>query len=363
MIPRILKNPNFWLGRPSYDRSPSKLSVTVVIPAWNEEDFIRDTIESVLCQSYQVDIIVVDDSSTDSTPDIVREYPSIRLITTDKNQGSKSRALNYAIPFVKTDIFICVDADTILDEDAVEKLLHAFNDEDTMVASGFVLSKNKENFWESGRFGEYLVGQTIAKSAQQNINSVMIASGCFFAIRTWFLERHKFSERTMAEDMDLTWVAIEHGFKVMFVEDAYCTVSDPRSLRQYDHQVTRWYRGFFQNLKVRNFNLFENSIKLGVVTYAYMFVAFIGLPLFLLAIILAAISNPLSFVVSFAFWSAVVWALVTYKAYKMNADPWNVHRHFFNSMLLSVVLYYVYIRSAFQELVLNKKLDIWIKGH
>lgn len=355
-------NWRFWASQTHYDDTPSKLSVTVVIPAYNEEDFIRDTVESVLAQSYVCDIIVVDDSSTDKTADIVREYPSIRLITTHANQGSKSQALNYAIPYVNTDIFICVDADTVLDEDAVEKLLLAFNDENTMIACGTVLSKSHNNFWQSGRYGEYIVGQTIVKSAQQNANFVMVASGCFFGIRVPFLKKHMFNNRTMAEDMDLTWVAIEKGYRVTFVEDAFCAVSDPSNMIMYDTQISRWYRGFFQNLKVRNFNLFKNP-KLGIAAYSYMLLNFIGVPILILLTVYMIVAFQVHFLLSFMAWYLVVLFYVMYQAYKMNEDWVHMYRHLFNSVAISFYTYFVFVRSAFQELVLNKKLDIWIKGH
>lgn len=355
-------NWRFWTSQTHYDVTPSNLSVTVVIPAYNEEDFIRDTVESVLAQSYPCNIIVIDDSSTDKTADIVREYPSIRLITTHANQGSKSRALNYAIPYVNTDIFICVDADTVLDEDAVEKLLLAFNDENTMVACGTVLSKSHANFWQSGRYGEYIAGQTIVKSAQQNANFVMVASGCFFGIRVPFLTKHKFNHRTMAEDMDLTWVAIEHGHRVMFVEDAFCSVSDPNSREMYDKQVSRWYRGFFQNLKERNYNLFKNP-KLGIVAYTYMLLNFIGPPILVSLMVFMIATFQTQFLISFLVWYLAMLLYTMHKAYKMNEDWKGMYRHLFNSIAISFYTYVIFVRSAVQELVLNKKLDVWTKGH
>lgn len=123
---RILE-PSWWLGNSfrSYKYDPN-ISVTIVIPAYNEEDFINDTIESCLAQSHSCRVIVVDDHSTDKTSEIASKL--CEVLRTPKNQGSKSMALNYAINSIDSDIFICVDADTILDEDAVEKLVSSFSD-------------------------------------------------------------------------------------------------------------------------------------------------------------------------------------------------------------------------------------------
>lgn len=358
-----LLSKNFWLNRPHYSNEKSNLTVTVVVPAWNEEDFIRDTIEALLVQTHECRIIVVDDSSTDRTPDIVREYPTVRLLTTDRNQGSKSRALNYAIPYVDTDVFICVDADTSLHPDAVENLLKAFNDPDVAIACGYVYSKSHRNFWESGRFGEYLLGQNIFKSAQQNANIVLVASGCFFAIRTDFLRANPFPTRTIAEDMDLTWTAIEHGHRVAFVENAHCSVSDPDSFYLYDKQVSRWYRGFFQNMKVRNFNLFRRSFKLGFISYTYMIANFFGIPVAVVSTLLFIDLSESSLFLSVLVWFGLAFLVCLYSSFKSIGWQALNPKHYFNSTALSLITYYIYVRSAVEELVLNRKLDTWTKGH
>jgi N-acetylglucosaminyltransferase len=351
---------NFWLSKPSYSDDYSNLSVTVVIPAWNEEDFIEDTIDSILAQTYpNIKIIVVNDCSTDGTAEKVEQYKSVQLITTSSNQGSKSKALNYAIPSVDTDIFICVDADTILEEFAIEKLLKAFNDNDTYIACGYVFSKQQNNFWQSARYGEYVFGQEILKTGQQNANMVMVASGCFFGIRTDFLKQHMFNDRTMAEDMDLTWVAIEHNKRITFVADAICYVNDPYNFYTYTNQVSRWYRGFFQNIKVRRFNLFKHSIKLGVISYTYMIVNLLSLPLFLYVVLLV----PSSVTIYILLWLLLCLLFMMYKGYTQGETIVKYPKHFAYSLAISPLVYYLYIKSFVQEIVLNRQLKTWVKGH
>lgn len=352
-----LFNKNFWFTRHSYDTKPCELSVTIVVPAWNEEDFIGDTIQSILAQTYECKVIIVNDSSTDETKSISESY-GVHVITTEKNQGSKSQALNYALPYIDTDIFICVDADTILEPNAVENLMKAFNDDQTMIACGFVLSKDKENFWQSARYGEYITGQTIVKSAQQNGNFVLVASGCFFGIRTNFLKDHTFNERTMAEDMDLTWVAIENGYRVTFVEDAYCHVSDPEDIDTYCKQVSRWYRGLFQNIKVRNYNLFKNSYKLGIVAYTYIFMNIISIPTILAFLILMP-----QLIAPMMFWLFIMFVIVSIYGIKRGDSITCYPKHFFNYILIMFYTYYIFMKSLIQELFLNDTMTVWEKGH
>lgn len=354
-----LLNKNFWLSRNNYSDEKSNLSVTVVIPAYNEEDFIGETIEALLKQTYPIKIIVVNDHSKDRTSEIARSYKGVTVIDTIINQGSKSAALNCAIPLIETDIFICVDADTILKEDAVDQLLKAFNDPDTMIASGFVISKQQKNFWQSARYGEYMAGQVVAKSAQQNANCVLVASGCFFAIKTSFLRDHTFDTRTMAEDMDLTWVAIEHGYRITFVENAICYVNDPHNFYTYYHQVSRWYRGFFQNIKVRNFDLFTKNPKLGIIVYGYMFVSLSVLFGLVAAMFLGF--QKITFLFFLFLFLTIV--LSMHDGYKKKESIIEYPRHILNFIVLSFLTYYIYLESMVKELILNKKLDFWIKGH
>ena len=355
---KTLFSKKFWLGTRTYDAKVTDLSVTVVIPAWNEEKFIAKTIESVLAQSYVTDIIVVNDASTDRTAWVARGYPSVRVLTTPVNQGSKSQALNYAIPFVKTDIFICVDADTELEADAVEKMVSAFADEEVMVASGFVLSNTANTIWQMGRYAEYVLGQTLIKDAQANASCVLVASGCFFGVRTEFLKKHRFSHRTMAEDMDMTWVAVEHGHEVAFVKGAGCTVSDPDSFKIYYKQVSRWYRGFFQAMRVRKMNLF-GSLRLAVPAYGYMLWNIFSFP----ALVYATFMMPgILFSLIFGLWVfysfIMLWA--NWKLYEpVYMAPVQAAAMFF----ISIVNWCIYMESLIKELILGKKLTSWTKGH
>lgn len=349
---------DFWLGKSGvYTNYTPDFSVTVIIPAWNEEEFIGQTIESVLNQSYKCKIVVVNDSSTDNTFEVASKYP-VTVITTEKNQGSKSQALNYAREYVDTDLTICVDADTVLHKNAVYELIKAFCDKDVMVASGFVSSQSPNTIWSMGRYGEYSIGQPIYKSAQRNGHSVLVASGCFFGVRSHFFKEVGFKDRSMAEDMDLTWEAVENGYDVAFVENAICVVSDPDNFKTYYKQLERWYRGFFQCVKCRNFNLFK-SVKLGVVAYFYMLINLIGMPLYIAAII----SNPLVSVLSMCVIAYVFMFFGWYGAYKKGSSftvvPWAV----LSMMLLSPLNYAIYMKSAIEELILGRKLDVWVKGH
>jgi len=363
---KTIFSPRFWLGRNKFSATESDLSVTVVIPAWNEEDSIADTIESVLDQDYPIDllkVIVVNDRSTDRTGEIAREYYDVKVIDVVEKAGSKSQALNYAIPFVTTNIFICVDADTFLEPDAVRKLMRAFNNPNVAVASGFVISKHDQNFWQCARRGDYIVGQSIIKSAQENANSVFVASGCFFAIRSEILKEHKFDDRTMAEDMDLTWSVIEDGYDVVFVKDAYCYVIDPDSWYLFHKQVYRWYAGMWQCIKQRRFDLFSKNPKLGIVIYFYAIWALLAAPMTVALLVFGTLWSPgLTIIIVISMYLSLLVPAYFHGVWN-RFDVSRYPRNVAYMVVAGFINYGIFIEAMVNELIIGKTLKVWVKGH
>lgn len=360
---KTILSPRFWLGKDKFSHEPSTLTVSVVIPAWNEEDYIAATIESVLAQDYPVKVVVVNDRSTDRTSEIAHSYENVQVIDIVENTGSKSQALNYAIPFIETDIFICVDADTELDTTSVSKLVRAFNNPNVMVASGFVVSKNGRNFWQAARSGEYVVGQCITKSAQENINAVLVASGCFFAIRTDLLRQHGFDDATMAEDMDLTWTAIEGGYDVAFVQDAYCYVNDPHNWYLYQKQIYRWYAGLFQCIKKRNFNLFTKNPKLGIAVYFYTLSSLVGAPLAITFLVIGMTFNPGGTTILITLVYLIMFVLAYFHGITRKHDVSRYPIFVLAMMVVSFINYVIFMKACYTELFTKNTLKTWIKGH
>lgn len=346
----------FLLGlQPDYLlQPPPPLTVSVVVPAHNEASCITETLKWLKAQDHPLEqIIVVDDYSSDDTGRIA-EASGVQVIRAHENQGSKSAALAYALPHVTGDIFLCVDADTRLAPDAVSHLLRAFSNPKVMISCGWVGSKGRSNMWLDGRAAEYVTGQAVAKGAQANANAVLVASGCMFAVKTSFLRAHPFDTRTMAEDMDLTWTAVEEGFNVAYVPSARCWVDDPYDWRTYRSQVSRWFRGYFQNIAVRRGNLFKR-LRLGFVAYAYLAFNFIGFPLTLLAIYLAPLDVAKMMVLPMAI-------LVGIMAWH-DRNLWTGIRSVARMVALAPINYLIFIEAAWKELILRDKLSTWVKGH
>jgi cellulose synthase/poly-beta-1,6-N-acetylglucosamine synthase-like glycosyltransferase len=229
-----------------------RLSVTVVIPAYNEEASIAQTIASVQAQTYRPDrIVVVDDCSTDGTGTVARAMGA-EVLRPDRNQGTKAQAQNVALPHIDTDLVVTVDADTTLAPDAVERLVAPFARDPTLtLASGYLVPRRLETIWERGRLVEYLYGLELYKMAQSAVGAPVVCSGAFSAFRTAALREHGgFDAGTMAEDLNFTWRVHTSGGRATFVEDAICYPADPSTWPVYFRQVDRWVRAFFQNLMI-----------------------------------------------------------------------------------------------------------------
>jgi N-acetylglucosaminyltransferase len=233
-----------------------KFTVTVIVPAHNEEEGLPATLEAVLGQTVPADeVIVVDDGSADRTGEVARAH-GVRVLTPPRNLGSKAKAQNYALPHCETDIVLAVDADTVLAPDYIEKIRPAFADPDVVVAAGSVQTRFTRTIWERGRSIEYLFGFHWHRPIQHRANSPVVCSGCCSAFRRDALvDFGGFPERTIVEDMDVTWSQQIAGRKAVYVGDAVAWAADPETLTYLRKQVWRWMAGFFQNVRLHIWEL------------------------------------------------------------------------------------------------------------
>jgi poly-beta-1,6-N-acetyl-D-glucosamine synthase len=225
--------------------------LTVLIPAYNEGASIADTILSLQQQTAPpAEIIVIDDCSTDGTAEIARGL-GVKVVRPPTNTGSKAGAQNFALPMVRTEYTMAIDADTTLAEDGIEKLAVAFDDPEVAAACGFVIPRHVRTIWERGRYVEYMFAFTFYKQVQEYYRKPLISSGCFSMYRTEaLLVENGWSTRTLAEDMDLTWSFYQAGRKVRFIPEAVSYPIEPHDFGFMSKQLRRWSHGFVQNVRL-----------------------------------------------------------------------------------------------------------------
>ena len=231
--------------------SSARLTVTVIVPAYNEEEGIRDTLEALARQTHSPErVIVVDDCSTDRTGQVAREY-GVDVLRPPQNLGSKAKAQNYALPYCTTDLVLPVDADTILADDYIERIKEPFRNRNVVIAAGNVQTKFTRTVTERGRSIEYLFGFHFYRPIQNKAGAPVVCSGCCSAFRrTVLVESGGFPERTIVEDFDWTATQQIAGRRAVYVGGAEAWAADPETPRFLCKQMNRWMSGFFQNMRI-----------------------------------------------------------------------------------------------------------------
>jgi biofilm PGA synthesis N-glycosyltransferase PgaC len=337
--------------------------LTVIIPAYNEETHIADTIKSVMNQTITpAEIIVVDDFSSDRTGEIARSF-GVKVLRPPKNTGTKAGAQNFALIGVNTDYVMAIDADTTLAPNAIEKLMTGFKSDKVAAVCGFVIPRFVKTIWERGRYVEYLFAFSFFKQIQEYFDKPLISSGCFSAYRTEILKSvGGWPTRTMAEDMDLTWTFYHHDYKVHFVPDAVCYPVEPHNLHFMGKQLRRWSHGFLQNVKLHwksviHIPFLRNVVAVGLWDASIASVAY----LFVLPLLAVIFSNPWLFLGYFIDMPTVLFPVMV-TAVKRKEIPKAVLSipSFF---ILRFVNSFFMLRAIWEEFVINKPLTQYEKGH
>ncbi len=363
---------NFMIGRTVVPDLPDyKPDITVLIAAYNEEESLANTIRSIQAQSYlPKKIIVIDDCSTDRTGEIAKSMGVITL-RMDKNVGSKARAQNYALSgtdLVDTELFLTLDADTILDQGALEKLVPPLADPKMFSTCGFVIPQIVNNFWNTARFGQYVYGIGLAKEAQDNIGVPLVSSGCFSLFKTALVRQlGGFPAEAIIEDIPLTWKAYIAGYSVKLVPKAVCYPIDPATREVYIKQCCRWQSGIFQSMALYKWQLWKKK-RLALLLYWYVLSGLLmPLAYFPVAAYIAySLATGASIPTALLFWVGfdlsltflyIMYGGVKYYGYRKSFKAWLFY------WAIAPVDGYIFLKTIWNEWILGKRLTVWHKGH
>ncbi len=289
--------------------------VTIVVPAYNEEITVVDTVKSLLCLEYKLfEIIVVDDGSKDKTSEemikafdmhLIRRpihksvacqpeefiyettVQKVPLTLIRKKNGGKADALNMGINAAKYPYFICMDADSVLQFDSLEKIVRPVLEDDTVVAVGGVvrLSNNVELAY--GRVKKYNLPDNIIACMQvleydrsflaarilfDKLNGSLIISGAFGLFKKeTVIAAGGYDHGTMGEDMELVVKLHEFcrsnaiPYAIRYATDAICWTQAPEKLTDLMKQRKRWHLGLFQTMWKHK--VLMTDLKYGVVGF------------------------------------------------------------------------------------------------
>jgi cellulose synthase/poly-beta-1,6-N-acetylglucosamine synthase-like glycosyltransferase/spore germination protein YaaH/peptidoglycan/xylan/chitin deacetylase (PgdA/CDA1 family) len=271
--------------RPDHDKAPDPLpSVTVLIPAHNEEAVILQTVTSVLASDYPaMHVIVVNDGSTDDTQMLLDSYfgddPRVQIIH-QVNRG-KAAALNHAMSHARTDIVVTIDADTEIESDAIRQLMRHFSDPQTGAVAGNVKVGNRSRWLTRWQALEYITSQNMEKRAFDLLNCITVVPGALGAWRKQAIEAAGgITADTVAEDADLTIAIRRLGWRVSYEERAIAWTEAPESPVNLIRQRFRWTFGTLQSFWKHRDTLFRPKYgTLGCVALPNIFVFQLMLPL------------------------------------------------------------------------------------
>ncbi|MFJ8016156.1 bifunctional polysaccharide deacetylase/glycosyltransferase family 2 protein [Streptomyces sp. NPDC096339] len=226
---------------------PVTRPVTVLVPAYNERECIANTLNSLAASDYPIEVIVIDDGSTDGTADIVEEMdlPFVRLIR--KVNGGKPSALNAGVAAASHDIIVMMDGDTVFEPSTVRELVQPFGDPGIGAVSGNAKVGNRDSLIGAWQHIEYVLGHNLDRRMYDMLGIIPTIPGAVGAFRKEALERvGGMSDDTLAEDTDITIAVLCEGWRIVYTEYARAWTEAPASLQQLWSQRYRWSYGSMQ---------------------------------------------------------------------------------------------------------------------
>jgi cellulose synthase/poly-beta-1,6-N-acetylglucosamine synthase-like glycosyltransferase len=232
---------------------PVTRPVSVIVPAYNEKECIANTLRSLARSTHPIEIIVVDDGSTDRTSEIAREaaeslgMTNVRIIR-QENAG-KPAALNNGVRNAAHDIVVMMDGDTVFEPDTVRHLVQPFADPRVGAVAGNAKVGNRNTLIGAWQHIEYVMGFNLDRRMYDLLRCMPTIPGAIGAFRREaVLAVGGMSEDTLAEDTDITIAMHRSGRHVVYQEHARAWTEAPGSLKQLWSQRYRWSYGTMQAL-------------------------------------------------------------------------------------------------------------------
>ncbi|WP_405746271.1 bifunctional polysaccharide deacetylase/glycosyltransferase family 2 protein [Streptomyces canus] len=227
--------------------------VTVIVPAYNEKECIANTLESLARSTHPIEVVVVDDGSSDGTSEIAREaarslgMTNVRVIR-QENAG-KPAALNNGVRSASHDIVVMMDGDTVFEPDTVRQLVQPFANPEVGAVAGNAKVGNRDTVIGAWQHIEYVMGFNLDRRMYDLLRCMPTIPGAIGAFRREaVLQVGGMSEDTLAEDTDITIAMHRAGRRVVYQEHARAWTEAPGSLKQLWSQRYRWSYGTMQAL-------------------------------------------------------------------------------------------------------------------
>jgi cellulose synthase/poly-beta-1,6-N-acetylglucosamine synthase-like glycosyltransferase len=231
--------------------------VSFIIPAYNEEKNIAKTMGSVLDLDYPKDklqVIVVNDGSTDGTSQVARRYAAQRragerIVILDKPNGGRASAKNAGLRVAKGEFVATLDGDSFVERDGLRKMIAEFNDPNVAAASSVMRVAKPKSLLERLQAIEYIAAGSFLRLILAPVDCVTILPGPFSIYRRRvFEELGGFDEGNLTEDQEMALRMQRFHYKISSSRDAFVYTVPPKTLPALVKQRVRWNTGIVANL-------------------------------------------------------------------------------------------------------------------
>jgi len=225
--------------------------VTILVPAFNEQSVLSRTIESLRNTDYErIEVIVIDDGSTDLTASIASWYKSHGVKVIRQPNGGKAAALNHGLLYAKGEFLITLDSDSMVSRSAIDEVIRLMEtDPGTSAVAGNVKVLNNKSILTRIQELEYIMALNTIRRAYALFGTVMVIPGAFGAFRKSAVVKEKGYDRdTVTEDFDLTVRLLKRHGTIASSSSGVVYTEVPSTLKGLYKQRMRWNTGTFQTV-------------------------------------------------------------------------------------------------------------------
>ncbi len=234
---------------PALHQSKFQLPVTLIVAAYNEEEFIEEKIKNTLSLHYPntlLKVIFITDGSTDNTKNLIAKYPQIQLLHTDGRKG-KVAAMHRAMAYVQTPVVIFSDANTLLNKESIQNIVRHYESDKVGGVAGEkkIMSSTTDSLAGAGE-GLYWKYESFLKKLDWQFYSVVGAAGELFSIRTGLYEYP--GDDILLDDFVISLRVAQKGYRIAYEPNAYAMETGSASIKEEQKRKIRISAGAFQSM-------------------------------------------------------------------------------------------------------------------
>jgi hyaluronan synthase len=345
--------------------------MSVIVPAKNEVASIANTVNAILASDYpkdKLEVIVVNDGSTDGTGDVVRSMnsPRVKLLDFAKNRGKRAA---FASGFYesKNEIVICIDSDTVIDTQALKLLAQPFKDEEVVSVCGHgkALNVNKnlltklQHFWYQDMF-------RLLKGMESQLGAVTCCSGILAGYRrksiepvmnSWLNETFLGSPICIGDDRQLTNLVLWKGLgefnegtrdaKVVYQSNAIAYTIVPETYKHFIKQQVMWDRSWVHGAILASRFIWKKKMPIPIIFFIYQFLTCITPIVIVSSLIIAPLTGNVLSALLFVAGTLYIGLLQGFTlwsfGYDLRAIPYRILFVFVSFFMSITVLLYAWI--------------------